>query len=81
MGRTLSQLLDRLDEHAAAIRDGVAEFAINVERLRTPAPGAAVAPVPTAAVVTHARAATAPAEHGLPVDPDALFAAGQGNET
>lgn len=30
MGRTLSQLLDRLDEHAAAIRDGVAEFAINV---------------------------------------------------
>ncbi|CPW39128.1 Hypothetical protein ERS075547_05077 [Mycobacteroides abscessus] len=58
----------------------MAEFAINVERLRTPAPGAA-ASVPAAAVVTHARAATAPAEHGLPVDPDALFAAGQGNET
>ncbi|TDZ45461.1 hypothetical protein [Mycobacteroides franklinii] len=81
MGRTLSQLLDRLDEHAAAIREGVAEFAINVERLRTPAPGPAVAaPVPVAAV-SHSQPATAPTEHGLSVDPDALFAAGQGNES
>lgn len=82
MGRTLSQLLDRLDEHAGAIREAVAEFAINVERLRTPAPGTAVTSVPAAAaVVSYARLAAAPAEHGLPVDPDALFAAGQGNET
>lgn len=81
MGRTLSQLLDRLDEHAAAIADGVAEFAVNVERLRTPAPGPAIAtPVPVAAV-SKSQPAAAPSEHGLAVDPDALFAAGQGNDS
>ncbi|WP_078312076.1 MULTISPECIES: hypothetical protein [unclassified Mycobacterium] len=82
MGRTLSQLLDRLDEHATAIRDGVAEFSMNVERLRTPAPGPAAAPVAAPAVRQSPPASEpAPAEHGLSVDPDALFAAGQGNES
>ncbi len=82
MGRTLSQLLDRLDEHATAIRDGVAEFSMNVERLRKPAPGPAVVPASAPAVQQSQPASKpAPAEHGLSVDPDALFAAGQGNES
>jgi hypothetical protein len=71
--------LDRLDEHAAAIRDAVAEFAINVRRLKTPAPGPAVAPSPGAPAQLPAPT-PAQAAHGLSVDPDALFAAGQGNE-
>ncbi|MUM18369.1 hypothetical protein FZI91_18320 [Mycobacterium sp. CBMA271] len=80
MGRTLSQLLDRLDEHAMAIREGVAEFAANVERLRSPAPGpgTAVGQVSVAAASAPSPAPAVQPEHGLVVDPDALFAIGQG---
>lgn len=80
MGRTLSQLLDRLDEHSAAIQEGVAEFAANVERMRSPVPSAAVAPIPAGVLKQPQSAPAAPTEHGLVVDPDALFAIGQGND-
>ncbi|MGH3726981.1 MAG: hypothetical protein ACRDUS_22980 [Mycobacterium sp.] len=80
MGRTLSQLLDRLDEHSAAIREGVAEFAAGVERMRSPVPSSAVAPAPVGALNQPPSTPAVPAEHGLSLDPDALFAIGQGND-
>jgi uncharacterized protein YukE len=76
MARAMSAMLERLDEHAAAIEDGVAEFTASVNRMRAPVPGGAAAPVRTP-VAEVPSAAAEPAQHGLTVDPDALFASGQ----
>lgn len=82
MARAMSQMLDRLDDHARAITDSVVAFVETVERMRPPVPEAA-RPVPAPVVAVPPSPSTesvAAIVHNLPRDPDALFALGQNGE-
>lgn len=78
MGRAVTELLDRLDDQATAIRDEVAAFADSAQRLRSPVPGESR--VPAAEPPSVLQEQNRPSAHGLPTDPDALFAMGRGTE-